>query len=206
MARPRSASREDLALSAMRVFWKNGFASTTIEDLVNATGVSRGGIYGDFRNKEGLLLGCLKAYRATYVDPALAILHSEEDGLAAIDAYFNHFIELHKLHGMPGPGCFFANAMTEVAPHDEAVQVIVSRHMVDLRKAFRGAVERSARSAGFTLKSEERDRLAGFLAAASQGLWSYGRSIADIGELERFRDMLLQLLKAQLAVSAPPDR
>lgn len=202
MARPRSESREDLVLSAMRVLWKRGFASTTIEDLVNATGVSRGGIYSDFRNKDDLLLGCLGAYRDKYVEPALAILHSEEDGVAAIDAYFTHFIDLHKQHGMPGPGCFFANAMTELAPHDEAVRAIVAQHMADLREAFRGAVERSARSAGVRLTGGERDELAGFLATASQGLWSYGRSILDIRELERFKDVLLQLLKIRLVISS----
>lgn len=202
MARPRSEAREELVLSAMRAFWKRGFASTTIEDLVNETGVGRGGIYGDFRNKEGLLLGCLGAYREKYADPALAILHSEEDGLAAIHAYFSHFIDLHKQHGMPGPGCFFANAMTELAPHDEAVRAIVVQHMTDLRMAFRGAVERCDVRAGANLKGGERDELAGFLATASQGLWSYGRSITDIRELERFKDVLIQLLEARLGISS----
>lgn len=202
MARPRSEAREELVLSAMRAFWKRGFASTTIEDLVKATGVSRGGIYGDFRNKEGLLLGCLGAYRDNYVDPALAILDSEEDGLSAIDAYFTHFIDLHKQHGVPGPGCFFANAMTELAPHDEAVGAIVAQHMTDLRKAFRGAVEKSANSVGAELTSLESDELAGFLATASQGLWSYGRSITDVRELERFKEVLLQLLRTRLGISS----
>lgn len=201
MARPRSEAREELVLSAMRAFWKRGFASTSIEDLVNVTGVGRGGIYGDFRNKDGLLLGCLQAYRDKYVDPALALLDSEEDGLSAIDAYFTHFIDLHKQHGMPGPGCFFANAMTELAPHDEAVRAIVAQHMTDLRKAFRVAVERYDVRAGASLTDGERDELAGFLATASQGLWSYGRSITDIRELERFKGVLLKLLKTRLDTS-----
>lgn len=202
MARPRSESRDDLVVSAMRVFWKNGFATTSVDDLVKATGVSRGGIYTDFRDKEGLLLGCLDAYREKYVDPALSILRSDQDGLKGIDAYFSHFIRLHKQHGMPGPGCFLANVMTELAPHDQAVRAIVAKHMADLRKAFRGAVEKSAKCAGANLTNAELNEIAGFLATASQGLWSYGRSIADIGELERFKDVLLQLLKARLNMFA----
>lgn len=198
MARPRSVHRDELVVSAMRVFWKNGFGSTSIEDLVTATGVGRGGIYGDFRNKEGLLLGCLGAYREKHVDPALEILSSQEDGLRAIDAYFTHFIDLHRQHGMPGPGCFFANVMTELAPHDEAVRAIVTQHLADLRKAFGLALERSAKNAGVKLTRGERGKLAGFLATASQGLWSYGRTISDIRELEGFKQVLLQLLKTRL--------
>ncbi len=201
MARPRSDSRDDLVVSAMRVFWKSGFASTSVDDLVKATGVSRGGIYTDFRDKEGLLLGCLVAYREKYVDPALSILRSDEDGLRGIDAYFSHFIALHKQHGMPGPGCFFANVMTELAPHDVAVRAIVARHMADLRKAFRQAVEKSAKSAGANLTNAELIEIAGFLATASQGLWSYGRSILDVRELERFKHVLLNLLRTRLDTS-----
>jgi len=191
-------------VSAMMVFWKNGFASTSVDDLVKATSVSRGGIYTDFRDKEGLLLGCLDAYREKYVDPALSILRSNQDGLKGIDSYFSHFIQLHKQHGMPGPGCFLANVMTELAPHDEAVRAVVAEHLVDLRKAFRQAVGKSAKSAGANLTNAELNELAGFLATASQGLWSYGRTILDVRELERFRDVLLQLLKARLIISASP--
>lgn len=198
MARPRSEPRDDLAVSAMRVFWRGGFASTSVDDLVKATGVSRGGIYADFGDKEGLLIGCLAAYREKYVDPALEILHSSEDGLTGIHAYFTHFIELHKQHGMPGPGCFFANAMTELAPHDEAVRTIVAQHMTDLRRAFRRAIEKAGTSAGARLSHTELSELAGFLATSSQGLWSYGRSILDVCELERFRNMLLKLLRTRL--------
>ncbi|MGB3626981.1 MAG: helix-turn-helix domain-containing protein [Henriciella sp.] len=200
MVRPRSKSRDELVLSAMWAFWKNGFASTSVEDLVASTGVGRGGIYTDFGGKEQLFLGCLAAYREKYVDPALALLLSGEDGLSGIEAYFDHFIELHKQHGMPGPGCFLANVMTECAPHDEAVRTLVNQHERDLRAGFLNALERSAVDSAAKLSNREVDELAGFLATASQGLWSYGRSIDDVGELERFKTTLMKLLSARLAL------
>ena len=63
MVRPRSKSREALVDIAMKVFWKNGFSETSVEDLVAATGVGRGAIYSDFEGKDDLFLGCLSAYR-----------------------------------------------------------------------------------------------------------------------------------------------
>lgn len=205
MVRPRSKSRESLVASAMTVFWKHGFAATSVGKLVAATGVSRGGIYSDFGGKYDLFLACLGAYRQEYVEPALALLRSHEDGVAGIEAYFDHFIDLHKRHGMPGPGCFLASAMTECAPHDKAVQSIVSQHLMDLRGAFLHALETCADSGhGGRLGTSERIELAGFLATASQGLWSYGRSTRDLGELERFRAALLTLLRARLGISLQP--
>ena len=199
MVRPRSKSRDDLIVGAMWTFWKKGFASTTVEDLVNATGVGRGAIYTDFGGKDELFLGCLAVYRQSYADPALAVLATGKDGLSGIEAYFDHFIELHRHHGMPGPGCFLANTMTELAPHDEAVREIVNKHAIDLHAGFLNALERSARAQGAELPASELDELAGFLATASQGLWSYGRSIHDVDELERFKSALLKLLHKRLA-------
>lgn len=88
MVRPRSESRGALVEIAMTVFWKNGFSETSVEDLVAATGVGRGAIYSDFGGKDDLFLGCLSAYRKKYVKPAITLLLSGDDGLHAIENYF----------------------------------------------------------------------------------------------------------------------
>jgi TetR/AcrR family transcriptional repressor of nem operon len=80
--RPRSKQRDDLVISAMGVFWRQGFGSTSMADLVKATGVSRGGIYADFGGKEDLFLSCLGAYREQYIEPALAADRRAKMGLA----------------------------------------------------------------------------------------------------------------------------
>lgn len=77
MPRPRTQSREQLVDSAMAVFWKSGYFATSMEDLVAATGVSRGGIYTDFGGKDALFLASLKAYRERFAAPAIAILRGD---------------------------------------------------------------------------------------------------------------------------------
>lgn len=74
--------------------------------------------------------------------------------------------------------------------------------MVDLRKAIRQAVAYSAKNAGTKLTNTELTEFAGFLANASQGLWSYGRSSVDDRELERFKNMLLKILTTRLNASS----
>jgi TetR/AcrR family transcriptional repressor of nem operon len=203
MARPRSKHRDDLVFSAMGIFWRQGFASTSMDDLVNATGVSRGGIYADFSGKDELFLRCLGVYRQKFIEPALATLTEGEDGLRSIEAYFDRFIELHRRHGLPGPGCFFANVMTELAPHDCQVGVEVTQHMTDLRAAFMVALKRCLQARAAVMSDRDLDELAGFLATASQGLWSYARSITTLSELESFKSALLKLLMARMAALSP---
>jgi len=198
MPRPRSKSRDDLISSAMGVFWENGFNATSIEDLVASSGVGRGGIYSDFSGKEELFLACLEAYRARFADPAIQILTSGSNGLKSIEAYFDYFIALHENRGMPGPGCFIANTMTELAPqHADALQ-IVNAHSAQLKSAFAKAIRQATSASGNPIDKGEISEIAEFLVTSSQGLWSYGKSITDIRVLKRFKATLLNLLYHRL--------
>lgn len=63
MARPREFD-ESLAIdAAAEVFRRRGYAATSIEQLVEATGVHRGSLYATFGSKRGLFLRALE--RAT---------------------------------------------------------------------------------------------------------------------------------------------
>ena len=198
MPRPRSKSRDDLISSATGVFWRNGFNATSIEDLVVASGVGRGGIYSDFGGKEELFLACLEAYRAHFADPAIQILTSETDGLKSIEAYFDYFIGLHEKRGMPGPGCFIASTMTELAPHHADALRIVNAHSSDLKAAFETSLKQATRTSDIMMNKTEISEIAEFLVTSSQGLWSYGKSVSDILILKQFKATLLELLRFRL--------
>ena len=221
MPRQRSKSREQLVASAMNVFWQRGYFATSMEALVTATGVNRGGMYTDFGGKEALFLASLTAYRERFSAPAIAILLAGNDsvstacetintdsgdvaeqkkpvGLAAINAYFDHFIALHVHHGMPGPGCFFANVMTELESHQTQIREAVEQHMQQLRDAFYWALSQETRARQTTIPEAELKDLADFLATASQGLWSRARSLTEIDDLTRFKNTLMSLLRSHL--------
>jgi TetR/AcrR family transcriptional regulator, transcriptional repressor for nem operon len=200
MPRPRSKSRDDLISSAMGVFWENGFNATSIEDLVVATSVSRGGIYADFGGKEDLFLACLEAYRARFANPAIHILASGSNGLESIEAYFDYFITLHEKRGMPGPGCFIASTMTELAPHNSEALRIVNEHSSELKSAFAMSLTQAASTSRKQIAKTEISEIAEFLVTSSQGLWSYGKSVSDIRVLKRFKMTLLGLLRFRLGL------
>ena len=182
----------------MWVFWTKGYFATSIDDLVKATGVARSGIYSEFGGKEEAFTNCLAHYRAVIANPAIAILHRNEDGMDAISEYFDHFIEMHRKHGMPGPGCFFANTVTEVAPHSEAVSQLTSVHLTELKFGFREALRRAARKMDSQLGHADLDNLANFLAIASQGLWSYARLMHDLADIQNMAREYLALVRSKL--------
>lgn len=64
MARPRSFEEAVVVDAATRCFTDLGYAATSVDDLVAATGLHRGSLYGAFGSKRGLFLAALARHTA----------------------------------------------------------------------------------------------------------------------------------------------
>jgi AcrR family transcriptional regulator len=90
---------------AMPVFWKHGFADTSLQELERATGVNKSGLYTEFRDKEDLFVACLRHY-----------LESQgKRGLLTKEPLGWNNIENGPLNKGEQRGCFSVNSMREFA-------------------------------------------------------------------------------------------
>ena len=169
----------------MAQFWRCGYAALSVDDLVRAIGTSRHAIYSEVGSKDQLLSACLDVYDDLIVTPAFARIEAEGATLAEIVAYFEHHIGRAEAAGLPGPGCFMANTMTELAPHHEGARSRVARHNERLRSGFRRAVEHEASQRGATVAAESLDDIALGLVVFANGLWSFSRTTGDANALRR---------------------
>ena len=64
IGRKRQFDEDTVLERATEVFWRRGFAATSVDDLVHATGLGRGSLYGAFGNKEALFIRVVDHYRA----------------------------------------------------------------------------------------------------------------------------------------------
>jgi len=195
MPRSKTHTREALIEAAMHRFWRYGYESTSMDDLVKATGVSRHGIYSDVGGKRKLFLEGFSAYEATIVRPALNAMETAPSGLSGIQRYFETQIALAKSNGLPGPGCLVANAMTETAPHDEKVAAKVEEHNKHLTASFMTALTKAAPN----MSQKDRAALSAFLTLTAQGLWSMSRTISQASTLYDYVRTLMDILERRLA-------
>jgi TetR/AcrR family transcriptional regulator, transcriptional repressor for nem operon len=197
MPRTRSYTSEDLLQSALLQFWSCGFNATSMDDLVRVTGVSRHGIYGEFGDKRVLYLACFDHYRIKIVDPAFCRVEDPGAGLAEITQYFEHQISLAEREGLPGPGCFVANATTETAPHDRVVRRLVQAHNTRLHNGFSNALASSA--SGLRSKSKQTTAdMAQALVTFAAGLWTMSRITEDAAALRTATAKFLNLIEEGL--------
>ncbi len=64
MSRPREFDEEVVLDRALSTFWSKGYDGTSVEDLVEATGLGRASLYGAFGDKEQLFTKVLNHYLA----------------------------------------------------------------------------------------------------------------------------------------------
>ena len=103
----------------MPVFWKHGFADTTLQDLEQATGVNKSGLYTEFRGKEDLFVECLRHYLESQGKRGL--LTKKPLGWKNVET----FLKNGPLNKAEQQGCFSVNSMREFAIlPDEAYGVV----------------------------------------------------------------------------------
>ena len=120
MGRPKNFSRQGVLEKALPVFWKHGFANTSLQELEKATGVNKSGLYAEFADKGDLYLESLRHYLRK---------RQQEELLTAKPLGWNNIERFLKL----GPcslegqkGCFSVNSMNQFAVLPPAAQDIVS--------------------------------------------------------------------------------
>jgi TetR/AcrR family transcriptional regulator, copper-responsive repressor len=109
MGRPKSFSREEVLEKAMPVFWKHGFADTSLQELERATGVNKSGLYSEFRDKEDLFVACLRHYLES--QEKRGFLTREPLGWKNVE----NFLKNGPLNKGEQQGCFSVNSMREFA-------------------------------------------------------------------------------------------
>ncbi len=123
MGRPKGFSREQVLTKAISVFWEKGFAETTLQDLEQATGVNKSGLYSEFKNKEDIFLASLEYYLRTRGGDDL--LKAKPLGWENLGS----FLRIGQTCYTGRRGCFSVNSMRDVAMlPGEGAQIIADNN------------------------------------------------------------------------------
>jgi TetR/AcrR family transcriptional regulator, transcriptional repressor for nem operon len=178
MPRPREFEPEQVLDTAMREFWARGYRATSVDDLVRATGVKPGSLYGAFPGgKHALLMGSLDRYSKLVVPQKLGELEDPGASLAEVRAYFDVLVsDLLSPEGRQG--CLLVNSAIENAAADPEVAAVVRGHHARLENCFTTALRTAQRRGEIPAAVDPVARAKG-LVAASQGLMVIGKANPD---------------------------
>ena len=135
MGRPKKFSRGGVLEKALPVFWKHGFADTSLQELEKATGVNKSGLYAEFADKGDLYLESLRYYLKKRQKEEL--LTANPPGWKNIE----RFLKAGPCTLEGQKGCFSINSMNQFAVLPRAAQEVVSKSYAGLRYLIARNVE-----------------------------------------------------------------
>jgi AcrR family transcriptional regulator len=112
----------------LSIFWKHGFADTSLQELERATGVNKSGLYSEFEGKEDLFVQSLQYYLELQQERGL--LTAEPLGWNDVE----RFLKLGLCNTKEHKGCFSISSMREFSiPPSKAFEIVTqSRRLMEL--------------------------------------------------------------------------
>jgi TetR/AcrR family transcriptional repressor of nem operon len=147
MARPREFDEEQVLDDALAAFWSRGYEATSITDLMEATGLTKGSLYKAFGDKHALFLVALDRYLANGRGWVGDVLDSSASGRAGLEGWLARVVEMATDGNERG--CFAVNCTVELAPHDQEVRARLDANQRRLLSRYRLALERGVREGEF---------------------------------------------------------
>jgi TetR/AcrR family transcriptional regulator, transcriptional repressor for nem operon len=191
MPRAKEFKPEEALEKAMQLFWQKGYFDTSMDDLVEFTGVSRYGLYGTFGDKHDLFIAALQHYRTHTVSAQLALMKTPEASLAQIRSYFSNLMTTGNATGRKG--CLICNTAVELAPFDRDAAEQVNTGFTQMNMAFRNALT-NASQRGELSSRFDAEAGADYLTGVAQGLFVLARSPASGKSIQSFVRTALEML------------
>ena len=168
MARPAEFDRNDVLDKAMDVFWRTGYTATSVTDLVNATHLKPGSLYGAFTSKRGLFLEVIDNYANRSLTRISECMEQSDSAIDAISFFFRRLCQEMECDKI-GKGCLMVNTLLELATEDDGIREKVTEYLNRIEHYFYISLENS-RLKGEIKIDTDCDSLAKMLMTGIWGL------------------------------------
>jgi TetR/AcrR family transcriptional repressor of nem operon len=169
---------------AMALFWRRGYEATSIQELVDATGINRGSIYGTFGDKQGLFLAALDHYWEKIAKPMMAEL-SDPDPRQAVERMLDSIVRRTSDPRLPR-GCLATNTSLECPATGDEITRRIAAGFGEQESAIYRVLHR-AQVAGLLDSRLDTRAMARFFLAVAQGMNVVNKALPDS---EILRDIL----------------
>jgi TetR/AcrR family transcriptional repressor of nem operon len=191
MARPREFNEDQVTEALMEVFWEKGYQAASMQDLVAATGLLKGSLYGAFGDKQALYLVALRHYDRTRIQAGIDMLNSGQGSVEQkVSRLFDSVIESVET-GVFAGGCLLCNASVEMAAIDSSVGSEVNSTIRRLQAALVATLTSSGISA------DEAEASAAFIISTYFGSRVLAKAGAPLRMIADARDRCLEILRSR---------
>jgi TetR/AcrR family transcriptional repressor of nem operon len=190
MAGVKQFDRNEVLDRAMSVFWQSGYQATSIQDLVDATGINRGSLYTTFGDKCGLFLAVLDHYAERIARPLMAELDNP-DPRRAIEGMFESIIRRNSDPAWPR-GCLDTNTSLECPGAGDLIGRKIAERVGRQELAIYQVLRRAQNEGSLDPKQDAR-AMARFFLGVAQGLNVVNKAAPDPARLKDMVKMAMRV-------------
>jgi len=177
-------TREHILRQAASLFNRQGFAGASMSDIMQATGLQKGGIYRHFESKEALALEAFDYAVGQMAGRFTAALEGRENAVDRLEAIVGVFARLHEDPPVPG-GCPMMNTAVQTDDAESPALRDRARSAMDgLRTLVRQTVRRGI-ARGEVRPEVDGDALGTLLICTMEGGVALSRLYGDGVHLQR---------------------
>ena len=189
MPKSESFNREEVLEKVTDLFWVQGYNGTSMQDIVDATGLNRSSLYNSFGDKYQLFNESIRFYKNHVQTRSISGLDSIPPKKAlrrVFDAVLTSMDD--QTHTK---GCFLTNCAAELATVDRDINHFLHDNMDDVLVMFEEILKRGKASGDFDKNLDER-KTAIYLFSSLQGIRVTGMIMDRRSEVKALIDKTLE--------------
>ena len=194
VGRPREFDEDQVLDAAMEIFWLQGYESTSMKDLLAATGLHKGSLYQAFGDKHSLFIRSLRRYMDRFLQEMAVEIETADSGLQALRSIMN--VSIGKgCHGTEGnAGCMALNTLADKGTEDPDILAALQESYGKRMQMISGAVAR-AQAEGSLRTDWTPERIATMISVMSTGTVAAVRGPLDVETAHALVDDFLDTIK-----------
>ena len=138
-----SQTKQNITEKSLQVFSVKGYYNTSINDILEATGLTKGGLYGHFASKEDIWYAvydeAVKIWRSIVFENIRNITNPLDRIELTVENHLAKYLGKDVFEG----GCFFVNMLVEVSGQSEKMKRQILRGFVQFSRLLRRWLEES---------------------------------------------------------------
>ena len=175
---------------AMRLFWRDGYASTSLRDLLRVMGIGESSFYNTHKSKKQAYLESLKRYNETVNRKRAEAFLIAPTAALGVRALFRTVLDCLDDPDTPSPICLMAGTlMPEVLDDPDLRQYVEGR--MSLLAEVMTARFRADKQAGLLAEAFDQELVVPVVITYLQGVWRMALVSYERSRFERQIDVFL---------------
>ena len=137
MTRKGAQTRQFIVDKSLQLFSVKGYFNTSISDILEATDLTKGGLYGHFRSKEDIWYEVYDEAVKIWREIVFTGIREIPDPMERIEKVIENDLIKYIGGDVFAGGCFFLNSLVELTGQSNAMSTHVLRGYVKFSKLFR---------------------------------------------------------------------